>query len=193
MLAALAGVPGVCADLGWSLTETQPDFSGADDVFATLRGWLMAHGTAAPLGDRLLQMKQTIQIEAATGAAVSAAEVYAALAHLGVLWRRAAAFFDDHDLLLCPVSQVSPFPVETEYPTVVAGRPMGRYIEWMQSCSRITVLGSPAASVPAGFTATGMPTGVQIVGGPNADALVLRAAKSFEQATGGHYAHPPTL
>ncbi len=190
---ALAGVPRVCGDLGWSVAEAQPDFSGADEAFATLRGWMMAHGTAAALGDRLLQMKETIQLEAAAGSAVGAGEVYAALAHLGVLWRRATAFFEDFDLLLCPVSQVSPFLVETEYPTVVAGQPMSSYIEWMRSCCRITMLGSPAASVPAGFTAAGMPTGVQLVGGPNADALVLRAAKSFEQATGGHYAHPPDL
>ncbi len=193
VLAALAGVPGICVDLGWSVNEAEPDFSGADDAFATLRGWMMAYGTAAALGDRLLQMKETIQLEAAAGAAVSAGEVYAALAHVGVLWRRAAAFFEDYDLLLCPVSQVSPFPVETEYPTVVAGQPMSSYIEWMRSCCRITMLGSPAVSVPAGFTDTGMPTGVQIVGGPNADALVLRAAKSFEQATGGHYARRPPL
>jgi amidase len=88
---------------------------------------------------------------------------------------------------------VSPFPVETEYPTVVAGQSMGSYIEWMRSCCRITVLGCPAASVPAGFTAAGLPTGVQVIGGPGADVLVLRAAKAIEGTTGGHYARRPAL
>lgn len=191
--AVLAGVPGLCSDLGWSVEEAEPDFTGADDVFVTLRGWMMAHGTASALGDRLTQLKETIQLEAEAGSAVSADQVYAAFTQLGTLWRRAAAFFEQYDLLLGPVSQVSPFPVETEYPTVVAGQRMGSYIEWMRSCCRITVMGGPAISVPAGFTAAGMPTGVQLVGGPGADVAVLRAAKSLEQATGGHYANRPAL
>ncbi len=190
---ALAGVPDICADLGWGIEEAQPDFSDADEVFATLRGWLMAHGTVAALGDRRSQLKETIQLEAAGGAEVTAGQVYGALARLGELWRRAASFFEHYDLLLGPVSQVSPFPVETEYPMVIDGRPMDSYIDWMRSCCRITVMGSPAASVPAGFTTGGLPTGVQIIGGPGADITVLRAAKSFEQATGGHYARRPPL
>lgn len=41
----------------------------------------------------------------------------------------------------------------------------------------------PAATVPAGFTAGGLPTGLQIVGAMYQDALVLRAARAFEKAT----------
>lgn len=182
--AVLANVPGVCEDLGWEVIEDEPDLSGAGEAFATLRGWLMGYGQAAALGDRLSRLKQTIQDEAAGGRAVSAGEVHDALAHLGVLWQRAAGFFDRYDLMLGPVSQVSPFPVEVEYPTEVAGQQMSSYIEWMMSCCRITALGSPALSLPAGFTADGLPCGVQLIGGPNDDVGVLQAAKTLEAATG---------
>ena len=39
---------------------------------------------------------------------------------------------------------------------------------------------NPAASVPCGLTAAGLPVGLQIVGPMHADALVLRAARAFE-------------
>jgi aspartyl-tRNA(Asn)/glutamyl-tRNA(Gln) amidotransferase subunit A len=45
----------------------------------------------------------------------------------------------------------------------------------------------PAATVPCGFTKAGLPVGLQIVGPAYGDALVLRAARAFEQA------HPFTL
>lgn len=191
--AVLANVPGVCEDLGWEVIEDEPDLSGAGEAFATLRGWLMGHGQAADLGDRLSRLKQTIQDEAAGGRAVSAGEVHDALAHLGVLWQRAAGFFDRYDLMLGPVSQVSPFPVEVEYPTEVAGQQMSSYIEWMMSCCRITALGSPALSLPAGFTADGLPCGVQLIGGPNDDVGVLQAAKTLEAATGHGRTAPQIL
>jgi aspartyl-tRNA(Asn)/glutamyl-tRNA(Gln) amidotransferase subunit A len=44
--------------------------------------------------------------------------------------------------------------------------------------------GLPAASVPCGVTSQGLPIGLQIVGGPRADALVLAASHALEQAFG---------
>jgi aspartyl-tRNA(Asn)/glutamyl-tRNA(Gln) amidotransferase subunit A len=40
----------------------------------------------------------------------------------------------------------------------------------------------PAASVPCGFTSTGLPIGLQIVGRMHDDRRVLRAARAFERA-----------
>ena len=58
------------------------------------------------------------------------------------------------------------------------------YIDWMKSCWYISVTGNPAASVPAGFTAEGLPVGLQFVGRHHADFSVLQMAHAFEQATG---------
>ena len=102
------------------------------------------------------------------------------------------AFFDrGYDLLACPVTQLAPFPVDIEYPTEVAGRPMSNYIDWMASCWRITVTGCPTLSLPAGFDADGLPVGVQLVARQGADAPLLRAAKAVEEATGFAARRPP--
>ncbi len=89
---------------------------------------------------------------------------------------------------MCPVTQLSPFPVELEYPEQVAGVPMGFYLEWMRSCSRITSTLCPAISVPAGFTPAGLPVGLQIVSRPFAELELLQLAHALEASWDSHSA-----
>jgi len=53
----------------------------------------------------------------------------------------------------------------------------------MRSCWYITLTACPAISVPAGFTSSGLPVGIQIVGPHRGDLSVLQMAHAFEQAT----------
>ena len=76
--------------------------------------------------------------------------------------------------------QVLPFDAELEYVTAIEGKPMQTYIEWMESCSIVSLTGLPALSLPAGFSAQGLPVGLQIIGKPHADLAVLQLAKAFE-------------
>ncbi len=99
------------------------------------------------------------------------------------LRERVRLFFDHYDFLALPTVQVPPFELETEWPREVAGIQMETYIDWMRSCSDITVTGCPAISVPAGFTPEGLPVGVQLVGRFRDDLGVLELGYAFEQAT----------
>ena len=101
-------------------------------------------------------------------------------------------FFERYEYFLLPVTQVAPFDVNVPYPTQIAGAPMSTYIDWMRSCWYITFMSNPAASVPAGFTSTGLPVGLQIVGRHRGDWSVLQLAYAFEQAT-GHGRRKPAL
>ncbi len=60
---------------------------------------------------------------------------------------------------------------------------MNDYLEWMQSCARLTVTGCPALSLPAGFSAGGLPIGMQIVAPVRSEARLLAFAKTVEAAT----------
>jgi amidase len=60
---------------------------------------------------------------------------------------------------------------------------MTTYIDWMRSCWYVTMMANPAISVPAGFSASGLPVGLQIVGRHRDELSVLRLAYAFEQAT----------
>jgi amidase len=53
------------------------------------------------------------------------------------------------------------------------------YIDWMRSCSRITVTAHPAVSVPAGLTAAGLPAGLQLAGRSGADRRLLEIAAAI--------------
>jgi amidase len=178
--------------LGWSITEAEPDFSGADESFVTLRAFLFANSVGLTLGDRLPEVKESVQDEIRRGRALSATEVSQALAQANALWQRCVAFFDHYDLLIGPVTQVSPFPIDLEYPSEVAGRPVATYLDWMLSNCRISASGLPALSLPAGFTDAGLPVGAQLIGRPWGDLDVLRAAKAVEAAT-GHTNRRPDL
>ena len=67
---------------------------------------------------------------------------------------------------------------------------MDHYIAWMKSAYWISATLRPAASVPAGFTADGLPVGIQIVGRHRDDLAVLQLAHAFEQATSAGTRHP---
>ena len=98
---------------------------------------------------------------------------------------------ETHEFLILPVSQVAPFDVTQPYITEINGVEMGTYIDWMKSCYYISVLGLPAISVPCGFTADGLPVGVQIVGRHQDDFGVLQLAYAFQQATEFWKQRPP--
>jgi amidase len=79
---------------------------------------------------------------------------------------------------------VAPFDVALDYPRTVAGTEMATYIDWMAACSLISVTGCPALSVPAAFTAGGLPVGIQVVGPHRQDRTVLSVGYAIEQACG---------
>lgn len=175
---------GVFGHLGATVEEDCPDLRGADEVFGVLRAWLFE----ATFGDLVRrhpdQVKQTIRWNAARGAELTGADVGRAETAHTRLHERVVEFFTRFDVLLAPTTQVLPFPVEQEYPTEVAGVPQEDYLGWMRSCTLISATGCPALSVPGGFTADGLPVGLQIVGAPRADRRVLEIGHAFEQATG---------
>ena len=92
---------------------------------------------------------------------------------------QAHTFFEKFDLLLTPTMPLPPFPVGIDIPNVVAGQPV-HGMQWTAFTFPFNLTGHPAISVPAGFTANGLPVGLQIIGRWRADDSVLRAAAAFE-------------
>ncbi len=177
------GLLATCETLGWEVVEAEPDFSGADEAFETLRSWSIANdGLIGRRPQGISELKETLQDEVRRGSDLSGADIHRALRQTKTLWARAISFFDNMDLMIAPVTQVSPFPVDVEYPTEIAGVPMERYITWMRSVSRVTQMGLPALSLPAGFTAAGLPVGAQLIGAPRDDLRLLGFAKALENA-----------
>ncbi len=173
----------VFESLGFQLTERAPDLAGAMDAFQVQRALhFAALGSRIPAAQRD-RLKDTVRWNFEKGMALTAEEILAAERARGRIVDEVATFFEAVDVLLLPTTQVAPFPIETEWVREIEGRVMPTYIDWMESCCAISVTGLPAISVPCGFTDAGLPVGLQIVGGPRRDRLVLEVAHAYESAT----------
>ena len=170
-------------DLGCVVEEAEPAFDGVDEAFPILRH-LSFHANYAKLArENPTMFKETVKWEIAEAERQRSADVGRALTRQQRMYREVSAFFTKYDYFVCPVTQVEPFPIETEYPMRINDVAMPTYIDWMRSCWYVTFMATPAISVPAGFSARGLPVGLQIVGRPRDDWGVLQLAYAFEQAT----------
>lgn len=125
-----------------------------------------------------------------SGLALTAADLSRAVTRKGEYYETVRKFFERYDLLLTPTLPIPAFPVEQDFPPEIAGRPMS-YLGWTAFTYPFNVTGNPAATCPAGFTADGLPVGLQIVGPWRADAAVLRASAAFEQIAPWSERRPP--
>lgn len=168
--------------LGCVVEEAEPDFTGVDDAFPTLRH-LSYHSNYSPLvRQRPEWVKETIRWEITEAERRTGADVARALARQSRMFTQSRELFERYDYFVLPVTQVAPFDVTLDYPKVIDGKPMRDYIDWMRSCWYVTFMTNPAISVPAGFTSSGLPVGLQIVGRHRDDWSVLKMAAAFEQA-----------
>ena len=175
---------GVFGELGCDIDEACPDFTGANEAFMVSRAAGMAATRADLLRDHRDQLKDTVIWNIEEGFKLGAADVGAAEVKRAALYERVRKFMETYEFMVFPVSQHPPFDVTQPYLTEVNGVQMETYIDWMRSCYYITATGLPAISVPCGFTAEGLPVGVQIVGRHQSEFSVLQLAYAFQQATG---------
>lgn len=136
---------------GATVVEATPDFADATRIFHVLRAErFRARFSALPDAEKA-ELKDTIRWNAEAGEQLTHADADWVPGARSALVARTARFFDGFDLLIGPTTQVLPFPVETDWVREVEGQAMSTYIEWMQSCSWITVTCCPALSLPCGF------------------------------------------
>ncbi len=173
----------VFEDNGAIVEQAHPTLSGADAAFRTLRAWQFHHLFGSLLAKRPDDFKSSLADNIRLGAGLSGEDVARANQQLTSLHERMRVFFETHDVLALPVSQVPPFSADEEFPSAINGEPQETYLDWMRSAYLVTVTGCPAISVPAGFTPEGWPVGLQLVGPHRGERRLLEIAHAFEQAT----------
>ncbi len=126
-----------------------------------------------------------------TGSVIPAQFYYKAQKIRAVLRQQILDALEQVDVLVLPTGPVTAPPVESvpgvqskEHAlTGLAGR--------ISFTGPFNLAGTPALSVPCGFSSSGMPMGLQIVGRPFAEETVLRVAHAYEQATEWHNRRAP--
>lgn len=179
-----AASAGRLGEIGMAVDDQAPDFDGVLDAFQTLRAVLFA----TLMGPILEQHRERIAPEIIgnieRGLAIAPKQIFTAERARMALVERMAAFFETHDLLVCPTASIAPFPVEQRYVEEIDGQPCETYIDWFAITFALTMTGCPVVSLPCGFTEAGLPVGVQIVGRPRGEAALLRAALRIEELFG---------
>ncbi len=128
------------------------------------------------------------QMTAGTADIIRAGRDVPAWRYIDTLHERAAftrvwsEFFQQYDLLLTPCMQLPAFEVGLLTPGSIDGRPVDPFFDdWCTLVLPANLTGQPAASVPMGFAADGLPVGLQIMGRRFDDATVLAAAAAYER------------
>ena len=163
--------------LGATVEEIDPDLTDAESIFRT--HWFASAAAAeksVPVDKRYL-LDQGLRKIMERGRNVAAADYIEAASGRAAIGERMQAFFQDYDLLLTPGQPLPAFKAGIEFPD---GFGFERWHEWTPFTYPFNLTQQPAANVPCGFTSEGLPAGLQIVGPLFADALVLRAAKAYE-------------
>lgn len=181
-------------DFGCVVEQTCPDLDDAMEVFRVQRAaalGVLGRGLDQDVPEWRRHAKDTALWNIDQGLRLEASALLDSEVRRTRIYRRVVAFFQRYDALLLPAAQVTPFPVDVDWPREINGRTMETYLDWMTVCCAISVTGLPALSVPAGFTAAGLPVGLQIVTGPHDDLGLLQLAHEYEQATLHHRRAPP--
>ena len=95
-------------------------------------------------------------------------------------WNQLSPILERNDALLCPTESIPAPPVDYDELGAIAEDEQGRFLS-MDMTMQFNALKLPAMSVPSGFSADGLPTGVQIVGRRYDDLSVLRIGAAIER------------
>lgn len=173
-------------DAGVIVEVAHPDLSEAHECFHVLRALSFAIGMKPLLDAHRDKLKPEVIWNIEQGLALTAEDIARAEHQRAAMFHRGLDFFNTYDLLLCPATIVSPYPVENRYVEECNGTKFDNYVEWLGIVYAITNICAPALSIPAGFTAEDLPVGIQIVGRPGCDGQVLAGGKLLQDILGYH-------
>ena len=131
--------------------------------------------------------KWEAQMDPGLVACIKAAQNYSVADYQAMRERKMAyvaaihRWFEDWDFLLTPAVSVAAFPAERLMPAHWPQHDWD-WVMWAEFSYPFNMSWNPAASVPCGFTADGLPVGLQVVGRRFDDLGVLQAAAAFEAA-----------
>jgi amidase len=172
--------------IGCVVEEAQPDYP-LDAVWRAvvqIRGWQQGASLLAfyndPAKRALLKPEAIYEIE--TGLRQSAFDITAASVIRSEWYQAVRRFFGKYDYFVVPTAQVFPFNADLHWPGEIVGKKMETYHEWMKAVLLVSMTGCPALAVPAGFSASNLPMGIQIIGPSHRDLECLQLAYAYTAA-----------
>ena len=188
-VAAVTTAAALLADLGHDVREATPPWR-EPALFDTFIAVWQVGPALHPVEDiSLLTPLNRGLVEAAH--ASSAADYGRAVASLQILARRIVAFWSEFDVVLTPTLALPPVPIGWQDEVDGAIEQLLRNTEFTPFTAVANLTGLPAMSLPLHWSESGLPIGVQAIGPPAGDALLLSFAAQIEAARPWADRRPP--
>ncbi|GAA1688061.1 amidase [Microbacterium sediminicola] len=169
---------------GVTIVDVEPDLTEADDAWQVIEMFGFAADGRARLSSGRTGFREDYLRNVAEGLQLRAADLMDAYAQRTELFRRTAAVLQDVDAIVYPGAPVVAPPADLEWVDEVDGVEFDRYFLWQRVACRLTVTGHPVLATPAGFTAGGLPVGMQVVGRSMGDRRLLSLGAAIESVLG---------
>jgi aspartyl-tRNA(Asn)/glutamyl-tRNA(Gln) amidotransferase subunit A len=177
-------------ELGCVVDEVKPRFADTRELIRIMWSAHEAGNRAAFLPQWRARMDPGLVACIEAGSRYSAVEYVQARERKIAFWDTVRPLFERYEFLLTPSVSVTAFEVARLNPAHFRQHEWD-WFDWASFSYPFNFTGQPAASVPAGFTAAGLPVGLQIVGRRCADLSVLQASAAFEAARPWAERRPP--
>ena len=179
-LAALWDTAGLLAALGHEVEETAPDWH--EPAFTTLFTHVWQAGSALWRDVDSTQLEPLNRVLLEAGRHLNSVDYVKSVLQLHLLARRIVAFWDDHDLLLTPTLALPPVPIGWTFADGDPWLEFERGWQFTPFTQIANVTGQPAISLPLGGSEADLPIGVQLLGPPAGEAIILQVAAQLEAA-----------
>ena len=188
-VAAVSSAAELLAELGHDVVERTPPWRTPDLVHAFLEVWQVGPALY-PIDD--LTLMTPLNRELVESARSSSAADYArAVARLHAVARRTVAFWGEVDVVVTPTLALPPVQIGWQESARGAFEQLLRNTDFTPFTAVANLTGLPAMSVPLHWSARGLPIGVQAIGPPAGDAVLLRLATQIEVARPWRDRRPP--
>ncbi|MCZ6605260.1 MAG: amidase [Alphaproteobacteria bacterium] len=174
--AATAKAAEILASLGAHVEEADPPLAEARAIFDVLWEPAMTWVIGQMPPEKRAQMDPGLVKLAKLGEHYSARDLVDAQAAMRAMAVAMSRFHETYDLLITPQVPLEAFAAGIDTPL----EKDGSWLDWSPFTYPFNMTMQPAAAVPIGLGANGLPVSLQIVGRRFEDGLVLRAAKAYE-------------
>ena len=163
-------------EAGWEIEEIDHVFDDPWDIVRPLYfgglGYMVGAIEQAARADMDPNLVSSLQMRP------SSDEIYAAAIARQALGRTMNHFHQRFDLLLTPQMPLTAFEAGRDFPE---GRGMSNWFQWNPFTYPFNLTQQPAASLPCGLSASGLPVGLQVVGRRFSDLDILSFCRQFEE------------
>jgi Asp-tRNA(Asn)/Glu-tRNA(Gln) amidotransferase A subunit family amidase len=190
-VAAARGAAELLVELGHEVVEATPPWQADETIVHFIRVWQVFPAISGI--DDLSLLEPINRALAEDALATPSPLLGAAVAQLQLQARRIVSFWDEVDVVLTPTLALPPVPIGWTYAETDGDARLAflRQTLFTPFTPLVNVTGQPAVSVPLHWTPDGLPVGIQLIGRPFAEAMLIRLSAQLERARPWADRRPP--